>query len=125
MSDIVNGRIRSTALGIQDHGILTFWLQLEWAGGGQGLGGYALDGPDKEKRGYRPGWGLGLTCIRKILETVGVSQWEDLPGQLVRIKHGRVGTTDAPVIGHIIDDRWFDLKAFIEANKDAVEPASV
>lgn len=118
MSKIVNGRITSTSLGIQSHGILTLWLYLEWPGGGQGLGGYALDGPDKDNRGYRPGWGLGLTCIRKILETVGVDEWEKLKGQLVRIKlNGGLGSSEPPEIGHIIENRWFDLKAFINANK--------
>lgn len=118
MNEIVNGRISSTSLGIQDHGILTFWLYLEWHGAGQGLGGYVLDGPDKDNRGYRPGWGLGLTCIRKILETVGVDEWEKLKGQLVRIKlNGGWGSSEPPEIGHIIEDRWFDLKAFINANK--------
>lgn len=118
MRDVVNGRITSTSLGIQDHGILTFFVFLEATGAGQGLGGYALDGPDRQGRGFRPGWGLGLACIRKVLETVGVDEWEKLKGQLVRIKFNELGSSEPPVIGHIIEDRWFDLASFVRDNKD-------
>lgn len=115
--ETVNGKIASTSFGIEDHGILTFFLHLEWSGGGQGLGGYALDSYDS-KLDFRPGWGLGLTIIRQILETVGVGTWEKLPGTLIRIQRRGLGSSEPPIIGHIIDDRWFDLRTFVEDNKE-------
>ena len=40
--EIENGKIESTNLGPEDHGILTFWLSLAFDGGGQGFGGYDI-----------------------------------------------------------------------------------
>lgn len=116
MTDLntTNGKIRSTFLGVEDHGILTFFIHLEWDGAGQGLGGFAIDGPDKENGG-RLGFGPGLVAIRRILETVGVDSWEKLPGQLVRVRHEGWGSHRPPIIGHIMEDRWFDLREFMEA----------
>ena len=117
MSDIENAKIRSTMLGIEDHGILTFYLHIEANGWGQGVGGYCLDGanPEKDHTKPRPGFGPGLTAIRQILETVGVDRWEKLPGTLIRVRRtGDWGSALPPIIGHIIEDRWFDLKAFME-----------
>lgn len=114
--EVVNARIKKTSLTIEDHDILTFWLHLEWSGGGQGLGGFALDSYDR-KRECRTGWGDGLIAIRDILETVGVSRWEDLAGKLIRVKHFGWGASRAPIIGHIIDDKWFDMKKFAEESQ--------
>lgn len=108
--ETVNAKITSTMLGIEDHGILTFFINLEWSGAGQGLGGFALD---RHREPERLGFGPGLVAIRKILETVGVTNWEDLPGKLVRAKVELWGSARPPIIGHIIEDRWFDLKEFM------------
>ena len=43
MEEIKNAIITGTYLGIEDHGILTFWLYLDYGGSGQGFGGYQLD----------------------------------------------------------------------------------
>jgi hypothetical protein len=112
-----NGKIKSTMFGVEDHGILTFMVYLEGNGWAQGVGGYGLDNPDKGE-GYRPGFGLGLSAMRKIMETVGIDQWEKLPGTLIRIRRhdGEFGN-DPPVIGHIIEDRWFDLRHFMESRR--------
>ena len=42
MEEIKNAIITGTYLGIEDHGILTFWLYLDYGGSGQGFGGYQL-----------------------------------------------------------------------------------
>ena len=109
---IINAKIQSTQFGICDHGIMTFFLNLEWGGGGQGLGGYALDGGNP-----RRGSGIGILAIREILETVGVENWEDLKGKLVRVKHFGWGSIRKPIIGNIMEDKWFDLEAFMRENK--------
>lgn len=106
MSFVTNARIRSTMLWIEDHGIMTFFLNLEWSGAGQGFVGYALDSKAGEI-----GHVKSIICLRRILETVGVEKWEDLKGQLIRIKKDdEWGQIKA--IGHIIDDKWLDIDAF-------------
>ena len=106
MSFVTNARIRSTMLGIEDHGIMTFFLNLEWSGAGQGFGGYALDGKSGEI-----GHAKSIICLRRILETVGVEKWEDLKGQLIRIKKDDEWGT-IKTIGRILEDKWFDIDAF-------------
>ena len=93
MSESKNAKIASTMLGIEDHGIMTCMLTLDYGGVSQGFGGYDLK--------YGP---YGVKFLREILETVGVSEWEDLPGKYIRVvsDHGKVHR-----IGHITEDRWF------------------
>jgi hypothetical protein len=114
--ETVNARISGTMLGIEDHGILTFFIYLEWPGAGQGLGGFALDQHNRQTK-ERDGWGLGFVAIRKILETVGVDKWESLPKTLVRLKVDGLGSSRPPIIGHILEDKWFDLKEFVSSQK--------
>ena len=114
---IVNARIYGTFLGITDQGHMTFFVFLEWSFSSQGLGGYVIDKYLKDSK-EREGWKLAIPAIRKILETVGVEKWEDLKGKLVRIKVAELGSSRPPVIGNILEDKWFDLKEFVEAHKD-------
>jgi len=111
-----NCKIGSTMLGIEDHGIMTFFVHLSGEGWGQGLGGFAIDKYGGTHEADRPGFGPAVTAIRKILETVGVETWEDLPGTLVRAKIEGLGSSRTPIIGHYMKDQWFDLKEFTEAN---------
>ena len=98
-----NALIKSTFLGVEDHGIFTLWLRLEWDGSGQGAGGRALD---ESKDGNRVGTIYGHQMIIDILQTVGVSKWEDLPGKHIRIKsdHSRVYE-----IGNLLKDDWMEM----------------
>src|SRR4051812_19355959 len=96
-------------LGVEDRGILTCWLNLDFGGSGQGFGGYALDQWDEEKDA-RLGTAYGMEFIRRLMNVVGVEKWEDLVG-----KHVRAETDWSRVhrIGHITRDKWFnpsDLK---------------
>lgn len=93
MSEIVNARIRKTMIGIEDRGIFTAWVFLEWESSSQGFGGYFLENV------CGPAW------IRQVLEAVGVYSWEDLPGKYVRIDREPAKILR---IGHIIEERWFD-----------------
>lgn len=79
------GTIRSTSLGYMDHGVLSAFVQVEWVGGGVGVGGFVLDEPkDRDNKDYsRRGTAYGLDHVIRIMETVGVSKWEDLVGKLV------------------------------------------
>lgn len=100
----INAQIESTMLGIEDHGIMTFFLHLKFNSCGQGFGGYSLRG---EKSIY---------AVRAVLEVVGVSRWEDLKGKYVRIRKDDLYGGDILAIGHIIEDRWFSLKDHFAEN---------
>ena len=71
--------IKSTMLGIEDHGWLTFDLQLDYGTGGQGVGSFMLDHWDSKKDKNVPLlWTAAVS--RKILEVAGVDEWEHLKG---------------------------------------------
>lgn len=109
--NIVNARISSTMLGIEDHGIMTFMISLDYGGMAQGYGGYAMDSynPTTKKR---IGSSFGIEAIRFILETVGVDRWENLLGKYVRVERGdNYGKIIA--IGNIIEDKWCNMEYII------------
>ena len=60
---IENGKITSTYLGIEDHGILTYWLQVSFDGMGCGFGGYCIEGKEPSK--------YCQESIKQILKVVG------------------------------------------------------
>jgi len=103
-----NAQITSTMLGVEDHGIMTFFAHLSWPGAGIGFGGYALDGHDPETKGRR-GNRKSIEAIRLICETVGVEKWEDLKGQHCRVEIDGGWGGKAIKIGHIMEDKWFDI----------------
>lgn len=91
---IWNAIIKSTFLGIEDHGIFSFMLTLEERSQGQGFGGYELK---YEK--------YGIPLLETILKIVGVTSWEELTGKYVRVI-----SSHCKVYGliHITDDtRYF------------------
>lgn len=105
----VNARIISTMLGIEDHGIMTFYLHLDYGGRQQGFGGYRLD--DRGK-----GTVFGLQSILEVLRVTGVSEWEKLLGTPVRVR-----TTESRIkmLGHYLNDTWLDLDALaVEYGRD-------
>ncbi len=113
-----NARIRTTFLGVEDHGILTFFVDLEGEGWGQGYGGYPLDTWNGTRRVGLPFAG---EAIRAILTTLEVESWEKLPGQVVRVEHvyeSGVGRT-IQRMGHIVKDQWADLGALARGGSEA------
>ena len=115
----LNARITSTMLGIEDHGIMTFYLHLETPNFSIGYGGYCLDGYDKETK-TRHGHASAYQAIRQILDTLGVQNWERLPNTLCRIEYDPRGGLAGKIqrIGHIMEDRWFDLAAHMAQAND-------
>ncbi|MDE2010334.1 MAG: hypothetical protein KGJ09_09715 [Candidatus Omnitrophica bacterium] len=99
-----NALIAKTMLGIEDHGLLTAMLFLEGDGWSQGFGGYCFgshtNGTDEQNANL-------AIFIKRVLEIAGVSEWEKLPGKLVRIK--KEGLND-PIraIGHPLKNLWFN-----------------
>ena len=108
--EIKNAQITGTMLGREDHGILTFFIFVKFGGCECGIGGYALDSYDKSinSRVFSP---KSMEAISKILETVGVDEWEQLNGKYIRIKDEGWGST-IKEIGNLMEDKWFNLKEF-------------
>lgn len=113
--EIKNAKITSTKLGREDHGIMTFMIFIEISGGGCcGIGGYSLDGYDKnlQKRVFRA---ESMEAISKILDVVGVDNWEELSGKYIRVKDNGWGST-IDEIGNLMEDKWFNLREFFSKN---------
>ena len=104
--EIKNAKIVRTMLGYEDHGILTCYLQLDYGVGVQSFGGYAFDQYDKQKKD-RVGGAYGTEFVGRLLKTIGIEKWEDLPGKHIRVEADRDKVFR---IGHILEDRWFDPK---------------
>lgn len=104
-----NARIENTMLGIEDHGIMTCWVYLDYGGAARGFGGYSLD-----QSAGKEGHAKSILFIRKILETVGVGKWEELRGKYVRV---RTSYNKVHAIGHIIEDKWLAPSEFFKESK--------
>jgi len=110
--EMQNARIVSTELGLIANGMMSFFLHLEWPGGGVGFGGRCLD-EWSAKHDERIGTQMGAQLIIQILKTVGVEKWEDLKGKYVRVPPVRLGAT-CNCIGHLLEDKWLDLNEFVD-----------
>jgi len=108
--EIKNARIKSTRLGVEDHGIFTAMIDLDYGGAGQGFGGYALDGCPVERGAgsKRVPTRLAGLFIARVLEVLEVGTWEKLPGTFCRVDGDFAHIYR---IGHPLKDRWFDPKA--------------
>jgi len=106
--EIENAKITSTMLGIEDHGVLTFFLYLDFGGTGQGFGGYCLDqyDPVSDKRRSSP---KSMDLISLIIKTVGVESWENLPGKYIKVKHDR---NKVYGICGIVSNEWMMIEDF-------------
>lgn len=114
MSDkIENAVVKRTQLGIEDHGILSAWVHVGGFGWGQGFGGFALDRYD-ETRKKRVGAAPAGIFVRRVLETLGVEEWERLTGTPCRVRRD-VALGPINAIGHFTDDKWFEPALEFEA----------
>lgn len=101
-----NARISGVRLGFDRDIFLSFWVTVEGKGWGQSIGGYVL-----AKKGETEGFAKGFVAIANLLNVVGVESWEELRGQLIRVKDvGGPGSSTPPIIGNIIDDEWWDIR---------------
>lgn len=118
-TEILNAKITSTSLGMEDHGIMTCYLHLEGDGWGCAFGGYALDTWD-EKRKRRVGVAAGMDALMTLMEILEIGRWEDLAGQYVRCEtHGWRGKITK--IGHLIKNRWFSFDEYFMNAKEHEE----
>lgn len=100
-----NAVIEGAKLCIENGGILTAWLTLDYGGAGQGFGGFALalskdflhQDPPRE----------GVFCgqfLLRVLQIAGVEEWSALPGRTIRAD---AEDTKIHGIGHIVKNDWF------------------
>lgn len=99
---IKNALVKSADIFIEDHGILTAFLYLDFGGANQGFGGYSLDGK---------GANYAACFIRGVLDTLKLHEWSALAGKILRVETEN-GLLVA--IGHPIEDRWFYPKREFE-----------
>lgn len=107
---IKNAKIRSTMLGRENPGIMTFMIYISADGFDCGIGGYWLDefNSATQTRVFRA---ESMEAISKVLEVVGVDKWEDLPGKYIRFEDNGWGSK-VTKIGNIIEEKWLDLEEF-------------
>lgn len=107
---IENAKIASITLGKGEntHGVLSSWIHVDYAGSGQGFGGYHLGGPC-----------LAL-WVEGILDALRLESWDDLVGTVIRVrKSSTLGTIEA--IGHALEDRWFVPEEVFKEIRESVE----
>lgn len=111
--EILNAKITSVSISMADHGCLTFFVTIQGGAWGVSIGGYSIGhgylGADKFD-----GYGPGLEAMMRIMDVVGVDKWEDLKNHYIRVKSDGLGTRITK-IGHITDDKWFDIDEFFKS----------
>lgn len=111
---IENAKITSVSITMADHGCLCYRIMLEGDVWGCAFGGYTighgrLGAKDSE---FKAETGNGIVAMMRIMNVVGVSKWEDLEGQFVRVAMPDDWGISIPIIGNILSDKWFDQKKF-------------
>lgn len=110
MNEIRNAKITATEITMADYGCLTFRVCVEGSGWGCWIGGYCIGKGYLDAKEFE-GYDRGLEAIMRVMDTVGVNRWEDLKGKYIRVETNGCGGT-VHKIGHIMRDKWFDLKEF-------------
>jgi len=103
MNEIKNAIIESVSLTIEDHGLLTAWVHLDYGGSVQGFGGYALYLPKDFKHG-KINSGFAGHFIFRCLEISGAYEWKEITGKTVRVE---IENGIVSAIGHIVKNDWF------------------
>jgi len=109
--NIRNVKITDTRLTMRENGCLAFHIYFEGQCSG-GFGGYVL-GHGYLGADHFDADGSGLVAMMKIMDVVGVEDWEALPGKYLRIVDPGLGGVTTK-IGNIIKDKWFDIDAFFK-----------
>lgn len=99
---ILNAKITSADIFIEDHGLLTFCLYVDTsAGWSTGIGMFDLHG-----------CGNIDALIRDILNLVGVTRWSDLKGKYIRIDDNDKWNSTITKIGNVLEKNWIDLRSY-------------
>jgi hypothetical protein len=81
-------KIRRADIGVEDHGILTVFLDFDYGGSGQGLPGYALDEPVRDENDQslgRFGTAYGMEFVKRVMAAAGVDRWSEVEGRTVLV----------------------------------------
>ena len=99
-----NAVIDYATLEIDDHGLLTAWIGLDYGDSGhQGFGGWGLYLPKSFT--HHELKGIAGHFIFRVMEIAGVTKWDQLKGKTVRV---RCTMSNVQSIGHIVKNDWFD-----------------
>lgn len=92
--------IKSVRLEIEDHGILTLGLRLDFEdGSSQNFGGYTLDAYSKAVK-RREGTACGLDFILRLLNCFCVQSLDQLVGKTVKVHHDdTAGVSNRKILG--------------------------
>lgn len=104
-AELVNGLVKSADLIKEDHGMLTFLVDLQGPGWGQGFGTYNLQGYRGVRgKGFVIGSSLGCTMLLCLLDVFNAWSLIKLAGAPCRVyrTHSQV-----VAIGDFLEDRWF------------------
>jgi hypothetical protein len=107
------GLIRKAFLGYESHGYLTFVIEFTFGITQQIFGNYVVGVPD-DKMDIHPKY-LGMKAIMKILDAVGVNNWNDLVGKecwVRRDKFGVIEEIEAPM--YRVHNGAFNIKELIK-----------
>ena len=116
-NEIRNATIDSTMLGIEDHGIMSAHIGLDYGDCHQGFGGFALDGKPNGRTvdSKREPSACCGHFIARILQIAGVGSWEKLKGRSIRIKREDGWNGRIVAVGHLLKEDWFDPEAEFKA----------
>ena len=76
------GKVESIYFGREGHGIMTFWVHLDFGDSGQGFGGIVLD-KYNEKTKEREGTAHGMDLYMQLLDFFGVEELHKAKGTAV------------------------------------------
>ena len=114
---IANCQITNADISMENHSCLDMTLSLEGqvcvCYGGYVLGKGYLGAQDD----FFEGSAAGLEYIMRIMDVVGVENFQDLKGKYVRVAHKGLGTS-VKIIGNITKDKWFDAETFFEDKRN-------
>ena len=109
---ILNAKITSADIFIEDRDILTFAIGIETsAGWSTNIGCFFLDWLKDEGRVPAP---YTSKVIRAILETVGVRSWNDLVGKYIRIDDNDLHNSSITKIANLMKDNWIDFRTLVK-----------
>lgn len=109
---ILNAKITSADIFIEDHDILTFAIGIETsAGWSTNIGCFYLDWTKDGELVPAP---YTSKVIRAILETVGVRSWSDLVGKYIRVDDNDLRNSSITKIANLMKDNWINLRTLVE-----------
>lgn len=110
---IESAQIKSVDLS-NDGGIFSLAMVLEGSGWGVIFGGRVIGKSYDDEISDSEN---GIEYILRIMDVVGVIRFNDMNGKYVRVAFKGWGDS-VEIIGNIIENKWFDQKAFFDNKKE-------